>query len=692
MNNSIYLRRRHKILVPSGGRADPLPLEFVLGAAKNFEALGFAPSHPLVDALRALTREQFVDLYKRLIHDLRAVKGAHREFKPMYPNFPSEVMEMSDAQLYFNAIVHYWTAGRFLPVSDTRNRDGLTEATPLTWIELGAQEEFESLFAQIASANASLSDQDKDDLEWFVQEYRDGIGVLMPAAIRQKETLAYVGALLLKHTERAADLIQDYCRTATDVLRLAAAMSGGDVSLATNTKYRTFSRPERRLLLTLIERQSSAIEDMLRFPERWKRLGEKLHPGEFKVRYPKAFDAFSTIRNDLPFTTFNSAVEQALAANQVADAAHRLAARPGDFARRLDHLLRSDEESQAVVLAEFAAAVPRVSTPVLLQASRHFRARNAPAELRVFFAKGNLAKAQAIPYTLQPLSESVCLRVSALCEEALLARFSALPPLGHTYVDEELKNYVVPFAMRSSSRSFRTLVRGTGLPLPEGKALRFFVWWKNGEDRTDIDLAAALLNARFEMVDLIAYYNLKAHGGCHSGDIVDAPDGASEFIDLDPAILRQNDVRYVAMTVMSFTRQSYCDLPECFAGWMARQDVESGEIYEPKTVQDKLDITADTRTAIPLIVDIVENRVVWCDVALRKKPTWQNNVHGNLTGINLTARAMMDLKKPCLYDLFSLHGRARGLVVATPERADTIFSVAAGTPFRLEEIASQYMA
>jgi hypothetical protein len=29
--------------------------------------------------------------------------GAHRQFKPMYPNFPEQVMEMSDARLYLTS-------------------------------------------------------------------------------------------------------------------------------------------------------------------------------------------------------------------------------------------------------------------------------------------------------------------------------------------------------------------------------------------------------------------------------------------------------------------------------------------------------------------------------------------------------------------------------------------------------------
>jgi hypothetical protein len=142
----------------------------------------------------------------------------------------------------------------------------------------------------------------------------------------------------------------------------------------------------------------------------------------------------------------------------------------------------------------------------------------------------------------------------------------------------------------------------------------------------------------------------------------------------------------------SYSQQSFSDLPECFAGWMAREQPASGEIYEPKTVLDRLDVTADTRIAIPLIIDIEDREVIWCDMALRRNPRWNNNVHSNLKGINLTLQSLIRLNKPNLYELFALHAAARGELVSSPDQATTIFSVENGTPFRQEEIAAQYLA
>ncbi len=82
-------------------------------------------------------------------------------------------------------------------------------------------------------------------------------------------------------------------------------------------------------------------------------------------------------------------------------------------------------------------------------------------------------------------------------------------------------------------------------------------------------------------------------------------------------------------TLFSFTSQPYCDLPECFAGWMMRKKPGSGEIFEPLTVVNKLDVTADTQIVIPVIMDLAERTVIWTDLSLTRHPHHCNNVEGN---------------------------------------------------------------
>ena len=140
----------------------------------------------------------------------------------------------------------------------------------------------------------------------------------------------------------------------------------------------------------------------------------------------------------------------------------------------------------------------------------------------------------------------------------------------------------------------------------------------------------------------------------------------------------------------SYTTQPLCDLPECFAGWMGRKNPNSGEVYEPKTVQNKIDLAADTTVSIPLIIDCIDRTVIWCDLALKQRPYFVNNFSNNKDKISLMCRAMANMKKPNLYDLLSMHVEARGKRVKNKKDADVVFS-SETTPFDIDTIVTKYI-
>ncbi|NUU77361.1 TerD family protein [Paenibacillus xylanilyticus] len=698
MNNTIYLRRANKLIIGQQEGEKQLPKAYLATALKNMEALGYTFSDELMRAVRSLSKEQFETLYMQLVADLRIMVGAHVEYKPMYSGFPMQVMQEDEADLYLNAIVHYLTL--VYPDREPVERLPFIEKKDLKVIRLGNQEEFQTLIRQLIEAKGSISPTDKEDIDTVLEQADpDEVDAILPSEIPFKENVGFVVAALLKHEKAGIERIGPYFKTATDVLRLAVAWSDGDVSLAAATAFRKFKRRERRLLLGLLEQCGQITEDMLRYKDRWIRLGEILHPSEYKLRYSRCEEAFDILRNDKPFSTFNGSVELAFQYQNIWSLMDLLSQRPGEFARRLDHLLRSTEEQEYVLLA-FAEVLENISTPVLLQVKHHFARRNEPQDMRVFFPKGNVAKAFAIRNELQVIDETTCREVVLLCEQALVQRFADLPSLGKTYIDPQLHNYLVPFSQRSASKALHTIVRGSRVPMGEGDTIRFFNWWKEGKvnsqdtGRVDIDLSAVMYDENWNYVEHISYTNLRSamYQAVHSGDIVSAPKGACEFIDLHiPSIVNYGG-RYVVASLLSFTSHPYCDLPECFVGWMMRKKPGSGEIFEPSTVANKIDITADTQIAIPVILDLVDRTVIWTDLALTRHPDYYNNVEGNEKGMVLMGKAMTGLRKPDLYDLFMLHAKARGELVDTLDQADTVYSVGQGvTPFDMEQIMAEYL-
>ena len=699
--NSIYLRRKNKVILNSSdGHLKAVELATIL---KNIESLGYTFSPQLIECLATLSLAEASLFYSQLVTNLKQAIGANVEYSPMYPNFPTQVMEMVDAELYLNAIVHYVGSAlgvRILPQYTKQERPVLADRIKLKIIDLGTEAELIEIFRNLLVVNTSLSETDKEDLTQFVTSFPDFAAKILPE-FGYKENLAFVAGLLLHHHQEAHKLLIPYFKTPTDVLRLATALSDGDVSLSANTVFRNFSRPERRLLLALLEQCNSLVEDMLRHKKRWLRLGERLHPSEYKKRYPKCDRAFDILRNDKPFTTFNSRLETALIEEKWQDALNLLQTRPGELARRLDFLLRNNQDS-SIVIESFRTVINQVATPVLLQIIAHFEHRDRTNELRVFFPKGNVAKAFAIKNELPAIDASVCQTVVQICERALIDRFAQLPLLGKVYIDEQLKNFPVPFSQRSASKSLRQLTRGSRLPIPPGDTVRFFIWWKEGmingnpTEDVDLDLSAVVYDAEWNYLEHVSYTNLKSdcYRAFHSGDIISAPDGASEFIDLElPSILKCGG-KYVVVSVLSYDEHPFCSIPECFAGWMIRQNPVSGEIYEPKSVQDKVDLTANTTVSIPAILDLEQREILWTDLSLSHEPGWcrGNNVENNQKGLVLIGKAMTSLNKPTLDRLFGLHLLARGEEVSTPELADIIFSVELGiTPFDVEKITAEFL-
>ncbi|CAN1598938.1 TerD family protein [Pseudomonas mediterranea] len=689
MNQELFLRRRTKVHVPLGtGGATRAQ---VASAVQEVAAFRCVLSEPLIEQIGMLSSTELTHWIREVVGVLRRQTGAHVHHKPLYPDFPEQVLTACEAELYLTAVRHYLTLQHLPPVEHAR--PAMLQGNFISRIiEPGSISEFELLLEPLVSSRTSLSKEETADVVWFIQKYRNDVFRLLPEVIPFRETRALVGGALVLHVtgERVDVFLERNVETATDVLRLAVALSGGDVSLTTaSTRFTAMKRATRRRLLRLLDRVPNAPEDVMRHAERWKRLAEVLHPGEYADKYPRAFGAITAARrNDSP-ASFGSRVETLLAQRQIAALMPLLQSRPGEFARRLDATLRRATETNAVLDA-FETVATQVSSTILLQVLAQASAPR-PLPLRAFTPKGALAKVYGIKDRREPLTPEVLSRAARICQDALVTRFASLPPLGRCFIDSALREYKVPLAQRAASKSLRTLVRGSRLPMPDTRFIRLFLWWKNGRERTDIDLSAAFFDANFVFMQTVAYYNLKGFGGYHSGDIVDAPDGASEFIDLDIDALVEKGIRYVVTSINCYTGQAYCDLPECFAGWMARVDIASGEIFEPQSVIDRIDIASNTVICLPFVMDLQERRVIWADLGLTSSPRW-NNVQNNLSGISLMLRALVHTPRPDLETLFDLHVRARGERVASPQQAQTVFTPDQGiTPFDTDLIRSQFL-
>lgn len=708
--NEMLLRRKNKVNLPKrsveheAGRAEKA---MAVSIVKNVESLGFTFDKELFENLLTYPKNEIEMFYTDFIAKLKPLVGADKEYNPMYPNFPRQVAEASDAELFINAILHYWTFGEWMPEYEKDERMPLFDETKLTVLTVGNTNDILDIFKNLVSSKTNLSAQDKADIEEIIATYSNFYDYL-PDEIPLKENVALIGKLILnKAAIKNATAIQKYYKTATDILRLVTALSDGDISLATDTKYRSLRRCERRMVMDLLAGCGNILEDMYRYQYQWIRIGEIIHPFEFTAkRYKSVNDAFNNLRNEKKPLFVPGKVQAAINVKDMQTAAILLKDRPGDFARQLDKLLR-DASNKNYVVNCFREVADKVSVPVLLQVRQHFKDRNNGNPIRVFFPKGNLARAISIPNELPAVDDKICKAVVKICDNAIIEQFKSKDFMGNVYIDESMRNFLVPFNQRSASTGSKNLVRGSRVGLNENaEAVRAFIWWTNtdksrntySDGRVDIDLSAAIYDENWNYVEHISYTRLRSGKmkAYHSGDITNGGSvngkGVAEFIDINVDAVAQSG-RYVAFQVYSFTGQKFSELPNCRFGWMEREDVNSGEIFEPSTVDMSIDVNAEGVTAIPVIFDCKTKEFIWCDMNLamsqNRYSCWGNNLESNLRGVTAVCYAMTHLSKPNLYSLIAFNAMARGMMVDNRNDADIIFSNDTTPPVEIVEVEDE---
>lgn len=681
---SISLKKLRALPLDVGG-ASPFRVDNPILAATfaaNMMSKGFAPTEKLLATLCELDSNKLASLHETTMMHLSREKGAHVKHRPMYPNFPAQVMDAAEVELFFNAIIHYATGGEWLPEFLEEDRPYFSEKVNYQTIDLATEEDFLRIFTKLLSSNDSISEDDKKIVEWF---YHSGLPLIYPENFPFKENLC----LAASYAYRKGQDISPCVKTATDLLRVVTYLSDGDISLAENTKFKSFKRKDRKIFAKILE-SVATLEDLNRHRGKWVRLFHSLHIGDFSK---KLYGMAKTLRENEKVETFNTKVEAAIKSNDFSATAKILAKRPGEFARRLDHLLREAPVAMAEEIADnFIKVSDQLPTRLICQLLGHFNVRNS-IESRVVFPKGSTQKARLLPMPSSTIAESTVTKLTDSLKSVLSERFSKLEDLGKVYLDPALAGCPLPTAQRSASPNSRVVARGTRLPFGDKtkNTLRFFVYWV-GED---IDLSATFHDENFNLREHVSYTNLrsKKYQACHSGDITYAPNGASEFIDITIEQAASLGMRYVVMNTYVYSGPTFKDHSTCFGGWMTRSKPKSNEIYDAKTVECKVDLTSKSRACIPAVFDLYTREAIWCDLTFNQNAWQANNVENNAARTQDVLKSIVNLhNKFTLYDLFKLHAESRGELVSSKEEADIVFSLSDGiTPYDIMEINSEYL-
>lgn len=697
-NNEMLLRRRNMLLV--NVTENILDTETELGMTeqkkrdiaiativKNVTSFGFLLGQDIIDILKNAEYKDIVSWYLENKDYMLEASGLRDNMEPLYKNFPEDVMNTDDYEMYWASLVYYMSHNTISP-AEAKLRPELNEFCNLIPVSVGKEDVLDEVFTNLLSSKVSFGDSDRKDVQYFV-ENDENFYKNFPASIPNKENLVALTNMVIDrfgYSDRKTEALTAIYKTATDVFRLAVALSGGEVSLASKITFKHFNKAERRFLLSLLDNCKNPVEDMLRYKSNWIALGEILHPGDYANRYKNAYDAFSKVRSGAKIRTWGGKVDEAFEKHNLEGLLKLLSARPGEFCRRLDRTLCAFEESDRdKILETFAKVSDNVETTVLIGLLQHMQDRKNVLDSRIFFPKGRIAKAFYRENEQKPLSDATIEKTVEICKKSIVANLSSKETMGKVFIDDSMKNFVFPMVMRNANRTLRPMARGSKMELKENcSTARVFLYWHempNSYD-VDLDLSVILLDQDYKNIGTCYYGNLSSSevkkSGCyHSGDVREAPHGASEYIDLDLDKLIKFGAKHVLVCVHSFTSQPFSELKEAFVGVMEREKPMDGAIYEPATVVNRSDLVTEQRTSLAMMVDPEDKTVTWLDLGcdFSHVDDVARNINSSKGIVIPMAKAFTQRNLMSVYDMIALNVEARGELVTDKTDADYIFSL-----------------
>lgn len=640
-------------------------------------SVGFKLSGPLLERLAGLSEDAVVDIAVRTLAGVRELVGDHVRHNTYFIDFPANVPDTLDFWMrcigealadgdaregtlkqLSTGVVNLLTLPSYGRYQHTYSEmlghhDELLAATGdrVTVLHLGqdAHDEVGELYLKLAGSRTPLGEEHLRDLDALATHCVDGP---QPEEIPVRENRAVINKARLR---AGSGLLLD---TVTDVLRLACALADGDVSLLEPTRFVKLSRPERRALLAGLDAVVAAapakLADVTVHGERWKRLGERLHPHEFP-QWPYAAQVFAVARGEQRVRSFASRTEELLGQGDLTGAVSLLKSAPGVLLRAVDRLLRSarTDEERTTVLGGAEEAARRAGGRLLLSVRQHLLNRGDQLEQagarRVFINRNG--RAWVTEDTRPALPDSAKEKLIELLDREIASR---LPDTGSVLVDPDFLDVALPLSGKAVSSGLGVLPRGSVSPV-DGELLRFFVYWKQRSRTTDYDLSAVILDENYEQVTWLSYTQLTEVEGRHSGDIVEAPEGASEFIELRLGAVRGS---FVVPQVLLFSGESFLDVEESFFGFMLREGEQRGRPFEPRTVRMKSDLRGPGRVALPLLFQRGDDgrwRAHWLHLYLKGSPA-ANRVEGTRATVEALARGIVEREQVTVRWLLGLMG------------------------------------
>lgn len=539
---------------------------------------------------------EFVSRFKDALGDVKA--------KPMYPNFPTQVMDMDVATFRFHQVMHYFStygaelffglnvSEGWLPnVENTpkiNDDNTLLKAKTIQLVDRYAADEF--IYKRILSKCERVTEKESMLLSYAIQAVHPHI--VKETAIPFKENIMPVFYEIFKSdAETKVVMLNALCKHTGDVFKCV------DYTL-TRCKYH-FRTAQKRVLVHLLEQYP--LND---FKENIILSNKKASRTELLLRYLD-FNAyaklpvFKTIVKELrsgELRSWMSGVETRLA-NRDVSALEMIAKRPGIMLRSITRLLRLGY-TQQLILDYILPHTGELRTQTIVSIINAFGEKLN----KIYLHESNDDKTEVtnvIGICKTILVENLRSKKTNLCNKKVFLDFS----------EYDLEHSVIETNDKSDEGGY--IRSGISYKIPENvHRMRFFVYW-NHRGRSDVDLHSSMVDASGAQYSIGWNSNFKDRVSVFSGDITHS--NAAEYIDIDLDAAEKNEIDIVRSSInlySAYDASTLGELDECYVGCMGVSDLgETVKLYNPKNCFFTHNITAKSRCIDYGYID-VKNRCI----------------------------------------------------------------------------------
>lgn len=581
----------------------------------------------------------------KMISDARNIIGADRDMRPIYPGFPKQVQDLDTLTLLVEQILHYWTAGAFLPDYPDVVREGLPLADMVRNVRetvvKTAGEAAKHLINDLTRSGVAMSEDDRTLLTEAVQVYvpsKEEATAILRGARNGENIQVFVSALAGKGAIDANSglmIVAPLAKNADQLLRAILALATTPVEGreedyaravenlsnrdATSVRMVTIGRPARRAVLSRLAEVTGGFyaDTLVTRQDLWRRVMRMIHPYSFITSGTPEARAVDIIHSNIEHKTLNSLVEEGMAEGNADKVITLLSEhQPGNLLRRLVAILRMVRKvAEARKLAD-AVRTHAVRSPISTLVSSY----NG-----VISANDNRARVTRVAgrnnHMLENNRAAVNIRYVNIVSEAILDALRAVlatkdAPTAPVGVASE---QAMPLVRRDLASTDRTMDRGQRIiTAGEGDTLRVFSHWKNTSNRRGyMDLAAIVLDEDFNVVSVSTWntWQQAREWSTYSGDKLVYPGrSAAEYYDIDLAKVKVAYPRaaWVAITIQSWSGIPFKDV-DIIAGAMLRSEPNSGEVFDPRTVASAFTPTTDAFQSVPMAVNLDTRELAWLD-------------------------------------------------------------------------------